>query len=699
MEAQPVNIPESKLTTAHEVNNLMHNLNPRSISSQTYPVNNIEDTVKEVEEILRLNPALPRLTRGEILDLLDNITKTDLEKVNHDVRDPKAIMVVMPFTPSNDGNNMEEFFTKAPVTHIIGAEPFSKTESTTVQRPSFRRKRPIKTSTTNIVTTEKNEVTNTEPVIYATKLSENDISLNNNQAQYEKKTNVRRRRPLTTRTTTPASTTTRSSSYTFRTRSPVRRRTTTTTERYENHKYPEEEFDFKKETYSSTNGMRIINPPQLSYSDSSDLPDLYLEEGNIQEVYKRPETSIPSGFKVNKKPMFQKSTTAPSFADEINIPDNLKPVFAGMNLEAALNDNPTKKTVQKIPNVNDAVKINELLASMGVFYPTTTSPTTSSTLVPDVKNVVETLNPEMKELLMSFGLIPNPNEKPKKSTKTNSYPYVPAKPQTNHEAYVGFKPLPDDLSTRSEMDELLATFGLLRTARNQKSLKKKVDTDDKELNFDMVPDSLKHVLDDIGLRNPKTENTSTIDEDNLEKHVFNPMDSQYASEEEMEKLSKLLSLVKSLEKLNRTVTEDDIKKVDIDNIKDLVNSFTSSQNQLVPLNEQKNSPNPLNDDNGLSKNEVKRQESSTVKIETTTAAEESNTPSIKDLEDSFGGQSEPVSETAATEATTEAKKTGFYYLVDWNTFLDIDNQKGKRVNLRFQPTIGDPKNFLSVSVP
>lgn len=220
--------------------------------------------------------------------------------------------------------------------------------------------------------------------------------------------------------------------------------------------------------------MRIINPPQLSYSDSSDLPDLYLEEGNIQEVYKRPETSIPSGFKVNKKPMFQKSTTAPSFADEINIPDNLKPVFAGMNLEAALNDNPTKKTVQKIPNVNDAVKINELLASMGVFYPTTTSPTTSSTLVPDVKNVVETLNPEMKELLMSFGLIPNPNEKPKKSTKTNSYPYVPAKPQTNHEAYVGFKPLPDDLSTRSEMDELLATFGLLRTARNQKSLKKKL---------------------------------------------------------------------------------------------------------------------------------------------------------------------------------------------------------------------------------
>lgn len=187
LEAQPVNIPESKLTTAHEVNNLMHNLNPRSISSQTYPVNNIEDTVKEVEEILRLNPALPRLTRGEILDLLDNITKTDLEKVNHDVRDPKAIMVVMPFTPSNDGNNMEEFFTKAPVTHIIGAEPFSKTESTTVQRPSFRRKRPIKTSTTNIVTTEKNEVTNTEPVIYATKLSENDISLNNNQAQYEKK--------------------------------------------------------------------------------------------------------------------------------------------------------------------------------------------------------------------------------------------------------------------------------------------------------------------------------------------------------------------------------------------------------------------------------------------------------------------------------------------------------------------------------
>lgn len=63
----------------------------------------------------------------------------------------------------------------------------------------------------------------------------------------------------------------------------------------------------------------------------------------------------------------------------------------------------------------------------------------------------------------------------------------------------------------------------------------------------------------------------------------------------------------------------------------------------------------------------------------------------------LGGSSE-----AATEAlpeTTTVKRSGFYYLLDWNTFFEIDDQKGKRVNLRFQPKVGDPKRFFSVNVP
>lgn len=92
--------------------------------------------------MLKANPTLPRLTRGEILDLLENITKTDMEKntlknTNQEAkeRDPKAIMVVMPYTPSNGNDgSIQELYTKPPVTHIVGAEPFKAQADFTFKR-------------------------------------------------------------------------------------------------------------------------------------------------------------------------------------------------------------------------------------------------------------------------------------------------------------------------------------------------------------------------------------------------------------------------------------------------------------------------------------------------------------------------------------------------------------------------------------
>lgn len=189
------------------------------------------------------------------------------------------------------------------------------------------------------------------------------------------------------------------------------------------------------------------------------------------------------------------------------------------------------------------------------------------------------------------------------------------------------------------------------------------------------------------------------------QHVFSPDESQLTTEEEMQKVQKLLDFVKKLEKLNGTVTEDDLEKIGKDDLKDFITTL-NDYNKITPLNEQ-NAPNPIQFDSGLTKNEVKRQEdSSTTTTESSTEITtemltgEEKGPNIKDLEESFGGQTDPPTTTSApTETTTPSRKTGFYYLVDWNTFFDIDDQKGKRVNLRFQPTIGDPKRFLSVAVP
>lgn len=136
---QSLKLPDIRDIVPSEINDLVqHNHRTRSIAEtpDIFSLNNVEETIKEVEGMLKANPTLPRLTRGEILDLLENITKTDVangkpfskkETNGKAGRDPKAIMVVMPYTPSNGNDvSMEELFTKPPVTHIVGAEPFQK---------------------------------------------------------------------------------------------------------------------------------------------------------------------------------------------------------------------------------------------------------------------------------------------------------------------------------------------------------------------------------------------------------------------------------------------------------------------------------------------------------------------------------------------------------------------------------------------
>ncbi|KAJ8970367.1 hypothetical protein NQ314_001279 [Rhamnusium bicolor] len=479
-------------------------------------------------------------------------------------------------------------------------------------------------------------------------------------------------------------------------RRPVRRRPTTT-EKHPNHKYPEEPPTeaTNKITSLPSSGIRIIEPPKFSPSDVND--GLYKLENHTQHLKKETSQSlnyiperqllIPTAVGTTKQ-----STTDIPLTDLV--PEHLKGVLADMTPEQLIKGNPPKPNpATKAPSAEEE-DIKNMLAAFGMLP----LKTTTTTAIPDISSVADNLSPEMKDLLVSFGLIPNPQETLASASQVVES-YNPVKAEVKPESYVGFKPLPEDQSSRHEMEELLARFGLGRSSRQEKSLPKKRE---EHLSFDAVPDEFKGVLDDIGLTNRqgKMIKAETLIKTLDKQHVFNPVDKQYASNEELEKLNKLLDVVKQLEKINGTVTDEDLKNIDVDNLRELVSSL-NEENRIVPLDEQ-NAPNPVNYDYGLNKNDVKRQENSsstTTPIPTTT--EEAKTSNLKDLEDSFGGLSDssPATETPTPETTTQARRTGFYYLVDWNTFLDIDDQKGKRVNLRFQPTIGDPKRFYSVSVP
>jgi hypothetical protein len=78
---------------------------------------------------------------------------------------------------------------------------------------------------------------------------------------------------------------------------------------------------------------------------------------------------------------------------------------------------------------------------------------------------------------------------------------------------------------------------------------------------------------------------------------------------------------------------------------------------------------------------------------TTTTTEASTTEESKKntLEDEI----EPVDEP---EQLPGPRRSGFYMILDWNTFLEVGEDPSKIV-VRFDPKIGDPTRFLPVTVP
>lgn len=143
--------------------------------------------------------------------------------------------------------------------------------------------------------------------------------------------------------------------------------------------------------------------------------------------------------------------------------------------------------------------------------------------------------------------------------------------------------------------------------------------------------------------------------------------------------------------------------------------------KVIPLN---NGPNPLEDERAVLESDAsKRQANVSVVISTNSSSETTtsgpsedvkdaitNAPpendsaaaadtdpgaSISDLEESFGGA---APEQPGDSEIPPPKKNGFYWMLDWNSFLEVGDGDTK-VNIRFEPKLGDPQMFLPVNVP
>uniref|UniRef100_A0A336MJQ7 CSON002089 protein n=1 Tax=Culicoides sonorensis TaxID=179676 RepID=A0A336MJQ7_CULSO len=229
-------------------------------------------------------------------------------------------------------------------------------------------------------------------------------------------------------------------------------------------------------------------------------------------------------------------------------------------------------------------------------------------------------------------------------------------------------------------------------------------------------------------------------------NIFKPTTSaKETTKDDYKKLEHLLETIKELDKLNTTLSAKHLDQLDLNNF-NFSESLTSQ------------GPNPLhlyaNDVHAL-KNEIKRQEpkddndnptkisldlndndtqnvmvvnavqasedlvedgttfsplnqisddddtdkdtekETTEKI-TTTTTEEGRSASADELKDSFPNDEDP--DEPVDEELPPPRRNGFYFLADWNSFLEV-GQDEEKVVVRFDPKIGDPSRFLSVNIP
>ena len=833
----------------------------------TYPekvnLTDINVTIEEVEEILAANPELPRLSRSEILEILDNMTSAIPEResisasVSHTghyksreeyLRAMRALMLVLPYNAKNlSESKIQELYTKAPIIRFVedNSEAVTTVETKTKPSPAST----LLTSTT--VVPQQTKYTNhavyqeshdLQPTHYhshynyesETKAPQTTTTLTTKQNSSTKRFNHRRRRPTTTTTSqTPGS-----YDYQF------------LNEHYETTKlssgdqtvttvYPQRTSDYntRDQYYQPSKTVTVqeivttVYPERTNFQEGIISPNYKSQNYNVElQSPLQNETKHYNGLQPNAsqqriKPNSTANINEPHSSMEVtgiefDLPSDMKHLLMSFGVDDQLPNHPVHNTSKEImplatsekpgsfpelpkyssqysaselmferittqkPVMRDDVK--EILESIGLFpnkesqdgmteTPSTTTTTTTTTATPDVAAAAESLSSEMKDLLISFGLLPSANDIQQGSDSVSAG-YV-GSPVVDPISYLSFKPLPittnhnkedkeDKQLMSSDMKEFLASFGLVPTSdsderysgtgsfsehgsirrlRSQKAVTMDaqpsannssnvtIDKPDLSSNVtmphistDMLTDEMKDILENLGFL--PSLNISMRKTNPGEGHIFNPsshLASLQPTKEEAQRLTKLLDTIKKLMKENGTITQDEIDALNASisiilppstvkhnnktdhSASDLTNVLPVlfvQKNKSVSLDHIKDAPDPLSleelvlvtDDN---KNEVKRQQSSNGT--TTEATNQDKGPSLTDLADSFGGNAETSpGEGSVSDTVTTKKPNGLYFLLDWNSFLDVGEEgNSRRVTLRFNPRLGNRRDFLPVKVP
>ncbi|XP_050068855.1 mucin-5AC [Anopheles maculipalpis] len=683
-------------------------VNDLGVDQARKAMHDVHETIAEVQRLLSLDPSLPRLTRGEIEELFENVTREEFAKSlragdHHRAQHMRALMLVLPYHANNmSPENMQKIYTRPPVTRIVGAA--SNTRPVGVETLPMTPARFVASSTTTTTTT-----TTAAPTTSGARTTAAPI-------------------PVTTiRFTTPRPTT-------FHPTLPERMRDAS-------YHRKENMNEILAAIGLSQSSEELSTPPTFrplpadmttiapfsSTSVSSVTEDPINNAINVDDPKVAQELKeLLRSFGLLKEADSEASANSPLPQAErlVDIQPAALVLHEPLKVEESTPtiEEPKKPEVQTTGGLTQAsVKADDYVA----FKPL---PIGTSMDEGDAKPIDE----ELDALLKSFGLL-GPGPRNKKSM----HPEPTHKPPTQMVMMKTVPSIDADL-VAPQLMSVLGTLGIQMKNGQQEA-------------------SPSTGVTPLIRRREKTPRKldPPVDQTPSAAHLR-------VSNEDYRKLEQLWQTVKQLEKLNASLTDDSLDVLNpkhynlspsllaqgpdplLDNVdaREKLNEIkkrqepatstttattittttstaSSVQNDDSAAVTESDSPfrfslqlntgggGTTSDDSELDESLAKLTTTETSSDTTTISPTTNTTPSTTTtttesarnaaLEDSFPSSDlagDPVNE----EPLPPPRRNGFYFLYDWNTFLEVGEEPNK-VIIRYNPQAGDPSRFLPVTVP
>ncbi|XP_035773468.1 mucin-5AC-like [Anopheles albimanus] len=703
--------------------NLHRTIRPRDVNElgvnqARKAMHDVHETIAEVQRLLALDPSLPRLTRGEIEELFENVTREEFAKSiragdHNRAQHMRALMLVLPYHAHNmSPENLQQIYTRPPVTRIVGAADSSNqrpialpvvgttvtTSTTTTPSPPPP---PVRTTMADLpVTTIR--FTTPRPTTFHPTLPERmrdpgarlrPEELNEILSAIGLSQSPPSFRPMPTTTTTTTTTTEQPTTTTPAPDTPI------------------------------SNSINVDDPKV-----AQELKQLLRSFGLLQE---------------EGGPSFG-SPTAPAGIESLaSIQPSALVLHEPLRVEESLPtiDEPsatTTTTTTTIPVVEEKTPVTGGLTQAKVNPDDYIAfkPLPISILGEDsAEDTQKTRDAELDQLLQSFGLL-----SPGRSKKSMHRPeqQQQQQPVTALPTMTAMPAIDADL-VAPQLMSVLGTLGI--QMRNGGTVNQAAAT--------ASAPSYRHSVsrrEKSGRKlDPPTSAAMSIGDASRKPAASSSTPTSSAlfrvNNEDYNKLQQLWQAVKELEKLNVNLTDESLDVLNpkhydlspsllaqgpdpLDGVEaqERLNEIkkrqqpgtaTTADDATVPVSDSPTRFN-LEFDTGANENDTPSSssaaspttaaesdrdatESSTTTTVTTSTTTTESARNAALLEESFPSADlagDPVNE----EPLPPPRRTGFYFLYDWNTFLEVGEEPNK-VIIRYNPKAGDPSRFLPVNVP